>query len=723
LHLYRRFRPDFTGDGIYYEQLIPLLSQAGSRHTVLVFETIAPTGPDTIEVGEGPVIYLEAQKRRPLALLRWIFLRRNDFDILHIHTHVDRLFLCYLAARAFGWKLIYSSTLSDSLEELIRTYRPVYQPLARRLFSLVNVFVGISPRLLSTATLPAAKCRLIPQGVRLPPPAEFDLRTATRQALAISPDDIVLLYLGSVCERKGVDQLVSTFAELAAIRPALRLVLVGPVLEEEYWAAIKQQIESRKLAGRITHVDFDPSPARYYAAADIFVFASVDEGFGNVLLEAMSHGLPVVSRYLDGVTEAFIEHGESGLLFSRADVFAKNLLTLIDDAKLRKRVGQIARQTVRAKYDITDIAARYCALYQELLHRPPPANSPPLAPQPAVARHVSELGFRQVACRPEKPALMVVIDTESEFDWSKGVGADRGAVRSIERLPQVQSMFERHGITPCYVLDYPVATSQVSAALMRDIASRGAEIGAHLQPWTTPPFIEPIDDTHAFPGNLPVWLQRQKLSILSEAIENNIGSRPRIFKAGRYGIGAATLALLEDMGFKVDLSTAPGFDYKQEGGPDFSRFSPHLSWFGRTRRLLEIPTTSGFTGPLRNNGAAWCRALDRPGLKPLRMRGLMDRSGLLSRVRLSPEGYSLEKMKKLTRVMVAGGVRYLTLSFHSSSLQPGFTPYCSSEADVQRLLEKLERFIEFFQRELPGDTTSPLSLYAELQHADSQFPS
>ncbi|MBW8708272.1 MAG: glycosyltransferase [Alphaproteobacteria bacterium] len=690
------------------------------QHTVLVFETIAPTGAGTIEVGEGPAIYLEAQNRKPLALLRWIFRHRNDFDILHIHTHVDRLFLCYLAARAFGWKLIYSSTLSDSLEELIRTYRPIYRPLARRLFRLVNIFVGISPRLLSTATLPDAKCRLIPQGVRLPPPAEFDLRMATRESLGVASDDIVLLYLGSICERKGVDQLVRTFAELAAKRPALRLVLVGPVLEEDYWAAINQQIESRNLADRITHIDFDPSPARYYAAADIFVFASIDEGFGNVLLEAMSHGLPVVSRYLDGVTEAFIEHGESGFLFSRADMFAKSLLALIDDVDFRQRVGQIARQTVRAKYDIVDIATRYSGLYQELLHHPLPAPSA-LARPPTVARHVSELGFRQVTHRPDKPALLVVIDTESEFDWSQGVGADQGAVRSIERLPQVQSMFERHGITPCYVLDYPVATSQVSAAIMRDIASRGAEIGAHLQPWTTPPFIEPIDDTHAFPGNLPLWLQRQKLSILSDAIENNVGSRPRIFKAGRYGIGAATLALLEDMGFDVDLSTAPGFDYKPEGGPDFSRFGPNLSWFGRRRRLLEIPTTSGFTGPLRNNGAALCRALDRPELKPLRMRGLMDRSGLLSRVRLSPEGYSLEKMKTLSQVMIGGGVRYLTLSFHSSSLQPGFTPYCSSEADVQCLLEKLEQFVKFFQQELHGDTTSPLALYATLQDTDSQL--
>jgi teichuronic acid biosynthesis glycosyltransferase TuaC len=721
LHLYRRFRPDFTGDGIYYEQLIPLLSQTGSRHTVLVFETSAP--PESVEVGDGPVIYLKTHDREPLALLRWIFRHRRQFDILHIHTHVDRLFLCYLAARAFGWKLIYSSTLSDTLEELVQTYRPVYRPLARKLFSLINIFVGISPRLLSIATLPDEKCRLIPQGVRLPPAAQADLRTATRESLGISSEDVVLLYLGSICERKGIDRLVRTFTELAAIRPALRLVLVGPVLEPDYWSPIKQQIESRKLSDRITHIDFDPSPARYYAAADIFVFASRDEGFGNVLLEAMSHGLAVVSRYLDGVTEAFIEHGESGFLFSRADMFASGLLTLIDSPEIRKRVGEIARETVRENYDIASIAAQYSRLYHGLVRQSQVADQPVLAPRPAVARSVSEIGFRPVICQPEKPALLVVIDTESEFDWSKGVAADQGAVRSIERLPQVQRIFERHGITPCYVLDYPVATGQVSAAIMREIASRGAEIGAHLQPWTTPPFIEPIDNPHAFPGNLPLWLQRQKLSILSDAIENNVGSRPRIFKAGRYGIGAATFGLLEEAGFDIDLSAAPGFDYKSDGGPDFSQFAAHLSWFGTTRPLLEIPTTSGFTGLLRRNGTAWCRALDLPGLKPFRLRGLLDRSGLLSRVRLSPEGYSLKKMKNLSRVMIAGGARYLTLSFHSSSLQPGFTPYCSSEADVERLLAKLEDFVKFFRQELQGETTSPLSLFARLQNSGNQrFP-
>jgi hypothetical protein len=276
-------------------------------------------------------------------------------------------------------------------------------------------------------------------------------------------------------------------------------------------------------------------------------------------------------------------------------------------------------------------------------------------------------------------------------------------------------MFCRFGVTPCYVLDYPVATVPSSAAIVRRLAAEGAEIGAHLQPWTTPPFVEPVDNGHAFPGNLPAWLQRKKLATLCAAIEDATGTRPVIFKAGRYGIGAATMRLLEEMGFEVDLSIAPGFNYAPESGPDFSLYQPGLSWFGEDRDLLEIPTTSGFTGPLGSHGAALWRLLEKPGLRRLHLRGVLDRTGLFSRVRLSPEGYSLAQMKRLTRVLLRRGSRHLTLSFHSSSLEPGFTPYCSNEDDVTALVTRVEDYLRFFRDEMGGSFTGPLELHNRLR--------
>jgi teichuronic acid biosynthesis glycosyltransferase TuaC len=434
----------------------------------------------------------------------------------------------------------------------------------------------------------------------------------------------------------------------------------------------------------------------------------------------MSHKLPVVSRYLDGVTEAFIDHGENGFLFSHKESFEDSVLELADNPALRQRVGAAARDSVCSRFDIHAIAARYLELYRELAGSTRTARpaEQPLLELSTVARNCAQLALRPVRHRPARPTLLLVIDTESEFVWSKGVAADHGAVRSIERLPEAQAIFERYGITPCYVLDYPVATGKVSSRIMRDLAGRGAEIGAHLQPWTTPPFVEPVDDLHAFPGNLPAWLQRKKLSHLCQAITHSVGVTPRIFKAGRYGIGAVTLRLLEEMGFLVDLSVAPGFNYTRESGPDFRDFGAEISWFGRD--LLEIPTTSGFIGLLRKGGPALWRALDLPGLKQGHLRGILDRTELFSRVRLSPEGYSLKKMKALSRVLVERGSRYLTLSFHSSSLQPGFTPYCATESDVKHLLARVESYLEFFRDELGGVMTSPLVLHARAKQLEDE---
>jgi teichuronic acid biosynthesis glycosyltransferase TuaC len=679
-----------------------------------VFETRAPANP--IRTGDGPVIYLERTDQGYFRLAYWILRHRRDFDILHIHTHVDRIFLSYLVARLVGWKLIYSSTLSDRLDELVRTYRPLYRPIAHQLFGMINMFVGISPRLLSVS-LPAAKYRLIPQGVRLPPPIAEEVRTSTRMDLGIAPNETVLLYLGSICERKGIHCLVEALAKVGQSRPDTRLLLVGPVLEPDYWEQIRHRTRP-EILGKIIHVDFDPSPARYYGAADIFAFASVDEGFGNVLLEAMSHGLPVVSRYLDGVTEAFIEHDRNGLLFSSDENFASQLLALIEDVTMRRRIGATARTSVEANYDIGTIAQDYCRLYRQMGGATLPSGRAVFEPS-RLAEPLTKINFTPLHLPIAKPTIQVVVDTESEFDWSKGVAADHGSVLSIERLPRVQEICERYGVAPCYVVDYPVASAPRSAAIMREMAARGAEIGAHLQPWTTPPFIEPVDNLHAFPANLPQWLQRQKLSTLASALEKNIGVVPRVFKAGRYGIGPKTLEVLEEMGFDVDLSLAPGFDYRDQFGPDFSRFNADLSWFGKQRRLLEIPTTGGFVGPLRGQGPWLWRFLGRPATRALRLRGLFDRAGLLSRVRLSPEGYSLAMMRRLTQQMLRSGARYLTLSFHSSSLQPGFTPYCASAADVESLLSRLDAYLAFFRQELGGEAASPHALYRQLREREA----
>jgi ABC-type sulfate/molybdate transport systems ATPase subunit len=87
----------------------------------------------------------------------------------------------------------------------------------------------------------------------------------------------------------------------------------------------------------------------------------------------------------------------------------------------------------------------------------------------------------------EQPPVVVVVDTEAEFDWSRQQPRRAMGVTSVKLQMQVQRIFERYAVRPTYVLDYPVSTTREAYEIIHDLYRSGAcEIGAHLQPWDTP---------------------------------------------------------------------------------------------------------------------------------------------------------------------------------------------------------------------------------------------
>jgi len=341
----------------------------------------------------------------------------------------------------------------------------------------------------------------------------------------------------------------------------------------------------------------------------------------------------------------------------------------------------------------------------------------------ALAPGPNQAGLRRIALPTgSAPILVGVVDTESEFEWHLGTDADHGQVRAAAELPRLQDTFEEAGIQACYAVDYPVASTAESAAVLRGLQARGAEIGAHLQPWSTPPFRGTIGPAQTFPGNLSIELQRDKLGSLLTSIRDAIGNDVRTYKAGRYGIGPGTMALLEEMGVAVDLSVAPPFDFSDEGGPDFSRYDSHAYWFGDSRPVLELPTTGGYIGALRRHGdGLWRAGGSAPG-KLLRFRGALDRVSGLSRLRLSPEGNDLRRLKALTQALLMDGVRVFSLSLHSPSLMPGFTPYVRDAADRARLLQTIHDYGRFFMQDLGGSSLTPFGVREWLISQMSQSP-
>ena len=279
-----------------------------------------------------------------------------------------------------------------------------------------------------------------------------------------------------------------------------------------------------------------------------------------------------------------------------------------------------------------------------------------------------------------QPLLLVIIDTEEEFDWALPHARENTDVSAIAAQGKAQEVFSRHGIVPTYVVDYPVANSSEAVAVLKDFADRGeCHIGTHLHPWVNPPHQEQVSAYNSYPGNLPADLERQKLAVLTAKLTEAFGQRPVTYKAGRYGVGPGTASILEELGYLIDLSVVPFTDFGGDGGPDFSCAGFAPAWFGEDRKLLEIPLSVSFYGALRGLGPAlFPYVSSRFGMR-VRLPGILARSGLLERIRLTPEGVDLAAMIRLTRSLYEQGCRVFSFTYHSPSLVPDMTPYVRSE--------------------------------------------
>ncbi|MDX2222404.1 MAG: polysaccharide deacetylase family protein [Rhodospirillaceae bacterium] len=305
------------------------------------------------------------------------------------------------------------------------------------------------------------------------------------------------------------------------------------------------------------------------------------------------------------------------------------------------------------------------------------------------------------------PMLLVVVDAEEEFDWSV-LSRDFRSVKNIDYQILAQRIWNEYGVVPTYLVDYPVVDDdRASQTLMAFMEQGLCDIGAQLHAWVTPPFDEQVNLANSYSGNLPVDCERAKIVSLTERIAQRFARRPTVFRAGRYGFGPRTADLLIEAGYKIDTSVVPATSFTEQGGPDFTDAPQALHWLGDSRALLEIPLSVGVVGALAGVPRSLLRYAFSSWSRRMHLSGLLARSGLLERIRLTPEGISLNEAKRVTRALLSRGVRLFCLNYHSSSLMPGANPYVRTEHDQQQFLKWLREYCEFFIREIGGKPTTP----------------
>ncbi len=239
-------------------------------------------------------------------------------------------------------------------------------PFIRKIVQDLKVRVAVSPSAQSFASqamaVPANSFTILPNGVD-------DHRFAGAQPIdeLVDPDKPLLLFVGRLEKRKGLETLVKAFLRLRASGQRLRLVVVGEGPERERCQSlVPPSLRTEvQFVGAVSHDDLP----RYHASADVFVSpATGGESFGIVLLEGMAAGLPVVASDIPGYRTVMTD-GVQGRMVPPGDsiALADALEAMLSNVSLRKAMAQEGIRTA-GEYSWDVVGARVEEMYRQV-HR------------------------------------------------------------------------------------------------------------------------------------------------------------------------------------------------------------------------------------------------------------------------------------------------------------------------------------------------------------------
>ncbi|MHC4337043.1 MAG: glycosyltransferase family 4 protein [Planctomycetota bacterium] len=300
-----------------------------------------------------------------VSLLWFLWRRRADFDILHVHGLNYHTFTAVLAGRWLQRKTLTKVANSGRASDINKMRNGQQLPLTRYLLSTAlrcDRFVATNrtiARELLSAGVPRRNILALPNGVEtelIRPKSNYNLS-----------NPITVAFVGRFHEQKGVDILLRAFQRLLKRHSTsdIRLQLLGDGPLREPLVELAQQLG---IINRVEFLGHTHQVIQQLQQADIFILPSRAEGLSNALLEAMASGLPVVVSRIPGNIDT-IQHKKNGLLFEvdNPDSLAESLVSLLSNLKFREALGKAARRSVEEKYSLSYVADRYINLYRDLL--------------------------------------------------------------------------------------------------------------------------------------------------------------------------------------------------------------------------------------------------------------------------------------------------------------------------------------------------------------------
>lgn len=277
----------------------------------------------------------------------------EDSDVVHTFTPIVwKFFDTPLVAHYHHW--------DDPVDLIDYLYMPTSQRLWLRCYDIADKIFAVSQYSandLASRGPSENKISVIPNGV------DTDKYSPDSPEVEAGDYENILLYVGPIMDRKGLNYLIESLPHILQIHPNTVLMVVGggdrgDLLQQAEQIGVKDNVEFKGFVS-------DDILPEYYSAADIFVFPSLLEGFGMVLLEAMSSGLPVVASDTSAIPEVV---GPGGCLVPKKEpiCFAETVNDLLDDYNWRKALGDNARKHVENEYIWKKTVSRAVSEYEKL---------------------------------------------------------------------------------------------------------------------------------------------------------------------------------------------------------------------------------------------------------------------------------------------------------------------------------------------------------------------
>ncbi|RLB70052.1 MAG: hypothetical protein DRH07_09415 [Deltaproteobacteria bacterium] len=273
-------------------------------------------------------------------------------------------------ARIFAYSLPYNLP-SKPLKRILR------QAALRILYQQLDCVVTASAETRDHAFGLGLKNRIetIPNGVNLkrfhPVPAET--KKALRASLGLGDAEKMMITVGSIIPRKGIDLLLEAWIPLAKRFPDLHLVIVGPRADKSeaklqvFHQRLEDLIAESGAGDRVHFTGSVKNVEEYLQAADLFTFTSEREGMANAVLEAMASRLPIVMTPHIGLSPDFGRPDLQYLLVERnPEALATAAAGLLENDVQRNELAQNGRKWVEETMDLESVLDRYAALYHEL---------------------------------------------------------------------------------------------------------------------------------------------------------------------------------------------------------------------------------------------------------------------------------------------------------------------------------------------------------------------